>query len=82
MDVDPVYPPALARLDGRCVEIIPLEPAGSSSSGKCDRLAWIVARARGRTGLWSTEIDRLFVAWPSRDGHPPEIHMLVVPSGA
>lgn len=50
-----------------------------AASGKYDRLARIATRAGARTGLWSTELDRLFVAWPSRDGHPAEIHVLGAP---
>jgi hypothetical protein len=53
----------------------------AAASGKYDRLARIATRAGARTGLWSTEIDRLFVAWPSREGHPAEIHVLVAPGG-
>jgi YVTN family beta-propeller protein len=51
------------------------------ASGKYHRLARIATRAGARTGLWSTELDRLFVAWPSRDSHPAEVHVLGVPSG-
>jgi DNA-binding beta-propeller fold protein YncE len=46
---------------------------------KYDRLARIATRAGARTGLWSSELDRLFVALPNRDGHPAEIQMLGVP---
>jgi hypothetical protein len=53
----------------------------AAASGKYDRVARIATRAGARTGLWSTELDRLFVAWPSRDGHPAEIHVLVTPGG-
>jgi YVTN family beta-propeller protein len=45
------------------------------------RLARIATRAGARTGLWSSELDRLFVAWPLRDGHPAEIHVLAPPGG-
>jgi DNA-binding beta-propeller fold protein YncE len=51
----------------------------AAASGKYDRLARIVTRAGTRTGLWSPELDRLFVAWPSRDGHRAEIHVLGPP---
>jgi YVTN family beta-propeller protein len=53
----------------------------AAASGKYDRLARIATRAGARTGLWSTELDRLFVAWPSRDGHPAEIHVLGATGG-
>ena len=51
----------------------------AAASGKYDRLARIATRAGARTGLWSGELDRLFVAWPSRDGHLAEIHVLGAP---
>lgn len=47
-----------------------------AASGKYERLAHIATRAGARTGLWSAELDRLFVAWPSRNGKPAEIHVL------
>jgi YVTN family beta-propeller protein len=53
----------------------------TSPSGKYLRLSRIATRAGARTGLWSSELDRLFVAWPLRDGHPSEIHVLAVPGG-
>ena len=53
----------------------------AAASGKYARLARIATRAGARTGLWSTELDRLFVAWPNRDGRRAEIHVLVVPGG-
>jgi hypothetical protein len=37
------------------------------------RLAHIATRAGARTGLWSSELDRLFVASPLRDGRPAEV---------
>ena len=52
------------------------------SSGKYERLARIATRAGARTGLWSNELDRLFVAWPAREGRPAEIHVLGAPGGA
>ena len=51
----------------------------AAASGKYDRLAQLATRAGARTGLWSAELDRLFVAWPSRNGHPPEVHVLSAP---
>ena len=48
----------------------------AAASGKYDRIARLATRAGARTGLWSAELDRLFVAWPSRDGHPAEVHVL------
>jgi hypothetical protein len=53
----------------------------AAAPGKYARLARISTRAGARTGLWSPELDRLFVAWPSRDGHPAAIHVLVAPGG-
>lgn len=53
----------------------------AASSGKYERLAHLATRAGARTGLWSSELDRLFVAWPARDGHPAEIHVLAAPAG-
>ena len=47
-----------------------------AASPKYDRLAHIATRAGARTGLWSPELDRLFVAWPARGGKPAEIHVL------
>jgi DNA-binding beta-propeller fold protein YncE len=46
------------------------------------RMARIATRAGARTGLWSSELDRLFVAWPLRDGHAAEIHVLRAGSGS
>jgi hypothetical protein len=51
----------------------------AAASGKYDRLARLATRAGARTGLWSAELDRLFVAWPSRDGRPAEVHVLGAP---
>ena len=53
----------------------------AAPSGKYDRLARIATRAGARTGLWSSDLDRLFVAWPARDGRPAEIHVLAAPGG-
>jgi DNA-binding beta-propeller fold protein YncE len=51
----------------------------AAASGKYDRLARLATRAGARTGLWSAELDRLFVAWPGRDGHPAEVQVLGAP---
>jgi hypothetical protein len=51
----------------------------AAASGKYRRLARLTTRAGARTGLWSAELDRLFVAWPDRNGHPAEVHVLAVP---
>jgi hypothetical protein len=48
----------------------------ASTAGKYQRLQRIATRAGARTGLWSSELDRLFVAWPKRDAHAAEIHVL------
>jgi DNA-binding beta-propeller fold protein YncE len=50
-----------------------------AASGKYDRIARLATRAGARTGLWSAELDRLFVAWPSRNGQPAEIHVFGAP---
>jgi DNA-binding beta-propeller fold protein YncE len=50
----------------------------ASASGY-PRLARMATRAGARTGLWSRELDRLFVAWPLRQGRPAEIHGLSAP---
>jgi DNA-binding beta-propeller fold protein YncE len=51
----------------------------ASASGKYDRLAHIATRRGARTGLWSSDLDRLFVAWPARDGKDAEIHTYAPP---
>ena len=48
----------------------------ASPSGTYARIARLATRAGARTGLWSPELDRLYVGWPSRDGHPAEIEAL------
>jgi YVTN family beta-propeller protein len=48
----------------------------ASASGKYGRIGRLATRARARTGLWSDELDQLYVAWPARDGHQAEIHVL------
>src|SRR5262249_24326706 len=48
----------------------------ATASGDYPRIAHIATRARARTGLWSDELDQLFVAWPARDGREAEIHVL------
>ncbi|MDP9033750.1 MAG: hypothetical protein M3O50_03010 [Myxococcota bacterium] len=48
----------------------------ASPSGKYARMARLATRAGARTGLWSRELDRLFVGWPLREGHAAEIHVL------
>jgi DNA-binding beta-propeller fold protein YncE len=52
----------------------------ASSSARYSRLARIPTRSGARTGLWSNELDRLFVGWPLREGHPAEIQVLGVPA--
>jgi hypothetical protein len=47
----------------------------ASPSAKYARLARIPTRIGARTGLWSSELDRLFVASPLREGHPAEINV-------
>jgi YVTN family beta-propeller protein len=53
----------------------------ASPAGKYARIGRLATRAGARTGLWSPELDRLFVASPLRSGHPAEIHVLA-PGGA
>jgi DNA-binding beta-propeller fold protein YncE len=53
----------------------------ASPAGKYVRLARIATRNGARTGLWSGELDRLFVGWPLRDGHAAEIHVLGAAGG-
>jgi DNA-binding beta-propeller fold protein YncE len=48
----------------------------AAASGKYLRLARIPTRVGARTGLWSADLDRLFVAWPTRDGRAAEIEVL------
>jgi DNA-binding beta-propeller fold protein YncE len=52
----------------------------ASPSAKLARLARIATRAGARTGLWSSDLDRLFVASPLRNGHPAQIDVFGVPS--
>jgi hypothetical protein len=51
----------------------------AAASGKYQRIGRLNTRAGARTGLWSSELDRLFVAWPNREGHPAEIHTYAPP---
>lgn len=53
----------------------------ASPSARYARLARIPTRAGARTGLWSNELDRLFVGWPLRKVHPAEIEVLGVTTG-
>ena len=52
----------------------------AAASGNYARIAHIATRPGARTGLWSPELDRLFVAWPSRGGKPAEIEVLGPPA--
>jgi hypothetical protein len=56
-----------------------LDVFDASPTSKYLRLARIPTRVGARTGLWSGELDRLFVAYPFRDGHPAEIHVFGAP---
>lgn len=56
-----------------------LDVFDAAASGKYDRLARIATRAGARTGLWSPDLDRLFVAWPNRNGKSAEIHVFAPP---
>ena len=51
-------------------------------SSKYGRLERVATRAGARTGLWSNELDRLFVAWPARNGKPAAIQVLAPPNAA
>jgi DNA-binding beta-propeller fold protein YncE len=48
----------------------------ATATGKYQRMQRISTRAGARTGLWSSELDRLFVAWPNRNATAAEIHVL------
>ena len=49
---------------------------------KDDRLiVGALRRAPEDVGLWSNELDRLFVGWPLREGHPAEIQVLGASTG-
>jgi DNA-binding beta-propeller fold protein YncE len=50
------------------------------AGGTYDRILRLPTRAGARTGIWSSELDRLFVAWPARDGKSAEIHVLSAPT--
>jgi YVTN family beta-propeller protein len=50
-----------------------------SVSGAFAKLARIPTRAGARTGLFSPELDRLFVAWPAQGGKDAEIHAYAPP---
>jgi DNA-binding beta-propeller fold protein YncE len=51
----------------------------AAASGKYDRIAHIPTRTGARTGLWASDLDRLFVAWPAREGKDAEIHAYAPP---
>ena len=51
----------------------------AAASGKYDRLSRLTTRGGARTGLWSAQLDRLFVAYPSRGGKAAEIHVFAPP---
>lgn len=53
----------------------------ASPSARYARLARIPTRAGARTGLWSSELDRLFVGWPLREGQPAKIEVLGATTG-
>jgi DNA-binding beta-propeller fold protein YncE len=48
----------------------------ASPSATYARLTRIATRYGARTGLWSSELERLFVGLPARDGRPAEIDVL------
>jgi hypothetical protein len=53
----------------------------AAASSKYDGLARVATRAGARTGLWSSDLDRLFVAWPAREGRPAAIHVVTALGG-
>jgi DNA-binding beta-propeller fold protein YncE len=53
----------------------------ASPSARYARVARIPTRAGARTGLWSSELDRLFVGWPLREGQPAKIEVLGATTG-
>ena len=54
----------------------------ASPAGKYARIGRLATRAGARTGLWSPELDRLFVASPLRGGHQAEIHVIAPGGGS
>jgi DNA-binding beta-propeller fold protein YncE len=48
----------------------------AGAAGRLARLARLPTAPKARTGLWSPELGRLFVAAPRRDGHEAEILVL------
>jgi uncharacterized ParB-like nuclease family protein len=50
-----------------------LDVFDAAPAARYARLARIATRAGARTGLWSSELDRLFVASPLRDGRQAEV---------
>jgi DNA-binding beta-propeller fold protein YncE len=54
----------------------------ASPSGQYARIGRLTTRAGARTGLWSPELDRLFVASPLRGGHQAEIHVIAPGAGS
>lgn len=53
----------------------------ASPAGRYARLAHIATRAGARTGLWSSDLDRLFVAAPLRGGQSATIDVFAPPAG-
>lgn len=53
----------------------------ASPAARYARLGRIQTRAGARTGLWSSELDRLFVGWPLREGLPAQIQVLGATTG-
>lgn len=51
----------------------------ASPSGKYGRVQRLATRAGARTGLWSSELGRLYVGWPLRDGHSAQVQVLGAP---
>jgi DNA-binding beta-propeller fold protein YncE len=53
------------------VDVFDAHPAG-----KYALLAHLATRTGARTGLWSDELDQLFVAWPARSREEAAVHVL------
>jgi hypothetical protein len=52
----------------------------ASPPARYARIAHVATRVGARTGLWSNELDRLFVASPLRDGRPAQIDVFGAPA--
>jgi len=58
-----------------------LDVLDAAPNAKYRRIQRIATRAGARTGLWSSELDRLFVALPNHGGQAAEIRAFTPPPG-